>query len=52
MANWMMACGERVQPLVNLLWDRLREQPVVHMDETPVQVLNEPGKTPQSKSYM
>ena len=52
LANWMMACGERVQPLVNLLWDRLREQPVIHLDETTVQVLNEPGKTPQSKSYM
>ena len=52
LANWMMACGERVQPLVNLLWDQLREQPVIHMDETTVQVLNEPGKTPQSKSYM
>ncbi len=52
LANWMMACGERVQPLVNLLWDKLREQPVIHMDETTVQVLNEPGKTPESKSYM
>jgi len=52
LANWMMACGERVQPLVNLLWDRLLEQPVIHMDETTVQVLNEPDKTPQSKSYM
>jgi len=52
LANWMMACGEQVQPLVNLLWDRLREQPVIHMDETTVQVLDEPGKTPQSKSYM
>jgi len=45
LANWMMACGEQVQPLVNLLWDRLREQPVIHMDETTVQVLDEPGKT-------
>lgn len=52
LANWMMAVGEQVQPLVNLLWDKLREQDVLHMDETPVQVLNEPGKTPQSKSYM
>jgi transposase len=52
LANWMMACGERVQPIVNLLWDRLREETVIHMDETTVQVLNEPDKTPQSKSYM
>jgi len=52
MASWMIACGERLQPLVNLLWDRLRSQPVIHMDETPVQVLNEPGRKAQSKSYM
>jgi len=48
----MMACGERVQPLVNLLWDRLRDQPVIHMDETPIQVLDEPGKARQSTSFM
>ena len=52
LANWMMACGEKVQSLVNLLWDQLREQPVIHMDETTVQVLDEPDKPPQSKSYM
>ena len=32
--------------------DCLLEQSVLHMDETPVQVLNEPSKTAQSKSYM
>jgi transposase len=52
LAHWMIACGERVQPLVNLLWDRLREASVIHLDETTVQVLAEPGKKPQSKSYM
>lgn len=52
LARWMMACGEAVQPLINLLWDGIRQSPLVHMDETPVQVLDEPGKTPQSQSYM
>jgi transposase len=52
MAQWMIRVGEQVQPLVNLLWDRLRAQRIVHMDETTVQVLDEPGRTPQSKSYM
>ena len=52
LARWMVACGELIQPLINLLWDRLRQETVVHMDETTVQVLAEPGKTPQSKSYM
>lgn len=52
LARWMIACGEAVQPLINLLWDRVRQSALVHMDETPVQVLDEPGKTPQSKSFM
>ena len=52
LANWMMACGQLIQPLINRLHDQLMEQTVIHMDETPIQVLNEPGKTPQSTSYM
>ena len=52
MASWMVRCGELVQLLINLLRDKLLEASVVHCDETVVQVLNEPGKTPQSKSYM
>lgn len=52
LANWMMTCGERVQPLINLLSDRLRESPYLHVDETTVQVLKEPGRDPQSKSWM
>ncbi|MEZ5599292.1 MAG: IS66 family transposase [Pseudomonadales bacterium] len=52
MARWMLVCGEAVQPLINLLWDRVRQASVVHMDETRVQVLDEPGKTPQSPSYL
>jgi transposase len=52
LANWMIACGQLIQPLINLLWDQLREQPYLHMDETTVQVLAEPGRKPQAKSYM
>ena len=52
LANWMVKCGELVQPLVNLLIDTLQQQPCLHMDETTLQVLDEPGKTAQSKSYM
>ena len=52
LANWMLRCGDLAQPLINLLHERLLAQPVVHMDETPLQVLNEPGKTAQSQSYM
>ncbi|WP_185235349.1 IS66 family transposase [Teredinibacter franksiae] len=52
MANWMVKCGELTQPLINLLIDYLHKPPYIHMDETTLQVLEEPGKTAQSKSYM
>jgi len=52
LANWMIRCGDLVQPLINLLHEKLLEQPVIHMDETTVQVLNEPGKSAESQSYM
>ncbi len=52
MANWMVKCGELVQPLINLLIEHLHQQPCIHMDETTLQVLEEPGKPAQSKSYM
>jgi transposase len=52
LSNWMIRVGALTQPLVNCLADAIRSQAVVHMDETTVQVLSEPGKTAQSKSYM
>lgn len=52
LANWMVTCGELVQPLVNLLHEQLLERPLVQMDETTLQVLKEPGKSAQSKSYL
>ncbi len=52
LANWMVSAGELVQPLINLLQDNVLAQPVVHMDETGVQVLKEPGRAAQSQSYM
>jgi transposase len=52
LANWMIRTGTLIQPLINLLRDRLLEYDIVQMDETPVQVLNEAGKRAQSKSYI
>ena len=52
LANWMIKCGELVQPLINRFEEQLLSQPFIHMDETPVQVLNEAGKAATSKSYM
>jgi transposase len=52
LANWMIKCGELIQPLINCFDEQILSQPVIHMDETPVQVLNEKGKSAESKSYM
>ena len=52
LANWMIQAGTLIQPLINLLRDRLLAYDIVQMDETPVQVLQEPGKTAQSRSYL
>lgn len=52
LANWMVRCGKLVQPLINRLTEQILEHPVIGMDETPVQVLNEPDKLAQSTSYM
>jgi transposase len=41
-----------VQPIINLLRDHLLEAPLTYGDETQIQVLKEPGKSAQSKSYM
>lgn len=52
MANWVVKCGNSVQPLVNLIADELYNQSCVHIDESPIQVLKETGKKATSKSYM
>ena len=52
LALWMVKAGQLIQPLINLLQDRLLSYPVLQCDETTVQVLKEPGKDPESTSYM
>jgi transposase len=52
LANWMIRAGALIQPLINLLQDRLLAYDIIQMDETTVQVLKEDGKTAQSTSYL
>lgn len=52
LANWMIQSGTLIQPLINLMRDRLLAYGIIQMDETTAQVLNEPGKTAQSTSYL
>jgi len=53
MSNWLIRCAEDwLKPVYDRLKKRLLERDVLHGDETVVQVLHEPGKSAQSKSYM
>jgi transposase len=52
LARWVIQCCEHFQPLLNLMRDRLLESPVIHCDETRVQVLKEPDRDPTSQSWM
>lgn len=53
MANWVIRCSQDyLLPVVGHLQKNLLERDIVHCDETPVQVLKEEGKKPQTKSYM
>ena len=52
LAAWMIKAGILIQPLINLMRDRLLGYDILQMDETTVQVLKEPGKATQSKSYL
>lgn len=48
----VLKVAERIEPLLHHLQRHLLAYPLLHMDETRVQVLNEPGKPAQSQSYM
>ena len=53
MANWVIRCSQDyLMPVVAHLQKKLLERDIIHCDETPVQVLKEEGKKPQTKSYM
>ncbi|WP_425436722.1 IS66 family transposase [Paenibacillus donghaensis] len=53
MANWMMYAAEKwLSPVFGILKLHLLEQDILHADETTLQVLREPGKSAESKSYV
>ena len=52
LARWVIGSAEVLQPLRNLAQDWLFDHDVMHMDETPVQVLKEAGRQASAKSYM
>lgn len=53
MANWVIRCSEDyLRPVVEHMRKQLLSRDIIHCDETPVQVLREEGKKPQTRSYM
>ncbi len=53
MSNWMLRCSKDwLEPIYNKLHTHLLKEPILHADETTLQVLKEPGKRAQTKSYM
>ena len=53
MSNWLLRASELwLEPIWNLMHLELLKEDIAHADETTVQVLNEPGRKAQSKSYM
>ncbi|WP_080977940.1 IS66 family transposase [Stutzerimonas stutzeri] len=52
LARWVIQCAEHLQPLLNLMRDTLLDYPVLHCDETRLQVLHEPGRDPTAQSWM
>jgi transposase/uncharacterized coiled-coil protein SlyX len=53
MANWLLGVAD---PWLKVIYDRMHEhllkQNILHADETTLQVLKEPGRSAESKSYM
>ena len=51
LAQWVGTCGVQLQPLVDALREVVLEHDVVHVDETPVQMLA-PGSKKTHRAYV
>lgn len=53
MSNWILRCSSTwLKPIYDTLRKQLVTYDIIHADETTLQVLHEPGKEPESISYM
>ena len=53
MSNWLLkAASQWLKPVYERMKTELLKQDILHADETTLQVLHEPGKKAQGKSYM
>lgn len=53
MAGWIITCSQNyLKPVYDYFHRELLKRHFLMADETPIQILNEPGRRPQSKSYV
>ncbi|MBU4387889.1 IS66 family transposase, partial [Candidatus Dependentiae bacterium] len=52
LCNWAICVALKCAPLIDIIIEEIRNGPVIRMDETTLQVLKEPGRAAESKSYM
>ncbi len=53
MENWILKASDNwLAPVFEVMHAELLKHYILHTDETTLQVLHEPGKSVQSKSYM
>lgn len=52
MANWIIAASRLIKPLYECMHERIIGSEIIHADETTLEVLTEPEREPQAKSYM
>jgi transposase len=52
LANWMIKTAALLSPIYHAMHQTLLTEPIIHGDETTLQVLKEPGKKATSTSYL
>lgn len=52
LGSWMIQVAERCRPIIELLRKEILSGPCINIDETTLQVLKEPDRSDQAKSYM
>ena len=52
LAGWIIQAAGKCSPILQLLTNEIRGGPLINIDESPLQVLKEPGRSNTAKSYM
>ncbi len=52
LAGWLIQASGKCLPILELIANEIRGGPLINIDESPFQVLKEPGRSNTAKSYM